>query len=754
MSMSGFDDPGQFHGGLSQDLQSNGDHGDQGSIKTQQASVLQRKFLNFLREFQLATPNNDVVFVYRDMIRNHYNLGEFWCEVDIAHLSSYDSELAEYLQNDPSYLLPLFEAAAKQLADDVTKPRPLDNQELQDVQVLLKSDSKTSSIRHLKADQISTLVKVSGIAVAATAIRTKATKMTLQCRSCRDVVNNVQVKPGFEGTQLPRKCNVQVQGSVPCPMDPYFIIPDRCSCVDFQTLKLQEAPDMVPIGEMPRHLQLYIDRYLCDRVVPGNRVTVLGVYSIRNSGYQQTSARSRKGQKGSGVGIRAPYIRVIGVDVEQGGPGRSVRFECSPEDEEKIRRLAASPDIYSRISKSIAPSIYGSLDIKKAMACLLFGGSRKRLPDGLTRRGDINMLLLGDPGTAKSQLLKFVEQVAPIGVYTSGKGSSAAGLTAAVMRDPSTKGFVVEGGAMVLGDGGVVCIDEFDKMRADDRVAIHEAMEQQTISIAKAGITTTLNSRCSVLAAANSVYGRWDDSKGASNIDFLPTILSRFDMIFVVKDEHDRQKDIRLAKHVMGIHIKSAASQASLKESANKEGEIDMLTLTRYIQFCRNKCGPRLSQAACDKLQNRYVLMRSGAKNHEQETLKKTSIPITVRQLEAIVRISESLAKMKMQPFAGESEVDEAIRLFQVSTLDAAMTGNLAGVEGFTSTSDQEALNRIERQIKRRFVVGSQVSEFAIVKDLGRQQHDERKVQKVLHLMLRRGELQHRMQRKMLYRIR
>jgi DNA replication licensing factor MCM5 len=166
-----------------------------------------------------------------------------------------------------------------------------------------------------------------------------------------------------------------------------------------------------------------------------------------------------------------------------------------------------------------------------------------RLPDGLTRRGDINLLLLGDPGTAKSQVLKFVERVAPIGVYTSGKGSSAAGLTASVIRDPNTRNFMIEGGAMVLADGGVVCIDEFDKMREEDRVAIHEAMEQQTISIAKAGITTTLNSRCSVLAAANSVFGRWDDLKGEANIDFMPTILSRFDMIFIVKDEHNEARD-------------------------------------------------------------------------------------------------------------------------------------------------------------------------------------------------------------------
>merc|ERR1711887_374726 len=230
------------------------------------------------------------------------------------------------------------------------------------------------------------------------------------------------------------------------------------------------------------------------------------------------------------------------------------------EDEESSRRLASQPGVYDTISKSIAPSIFGSEDIKKSTAALLVGGSRKRMPDGLTRRGDVNLLLLGDPGTAKSQLLKFVEKVAPIAVYTSGKGSSAAGLTASVIRDPVSRNFVMEGGAMVLADGGVVCIDEFDKMREDDRVAIHEAMEQQTISIAKAGITTILSSRVSVLAAANSVFGRWDDTKAEENIDFMPTILSRFDTIFIVKDEHNEERDITLARHVMQVHVNAGAT--------------------------------------------------------------------------------------------------------------------------------------------------------------------------------------------------
>lgn len=307
----------------------------------------------------------------------------------------------------------------------------------------------------------------------------------------------------------------------------------------------------------------------------------------------------------------------------------------------------------------------------------------------------------------------------------------------------------MEGGAMVLADGGVVCIDEFDKMREDDRVAIHEAMEQQTISIAKAGITTTLNTRCAVLAAANSVFGRWDDLKADENINFMPTILSRFDAIFIVKDLHDANKDKTLARHVMQIHLNAGAPQAQ----EPKDGEIDLHTLKRYIAYCREKCGPRLSAEAAEKLKHRYVIMRNGAKEHEQESEKKSSIPITVRQLEAVIRMSEAIAKMQLLPFATERQVDEALRLFQVSTLDAANTGELQGAEGFTTDEEYNMLTRIEQQIKKRFAIGSQVSEQTIIHDFTRQKFSERSIYKVLALMIRRGEIQHRMQRKMLYRL-
>nr|XP_020029520.1 DNA replication licensing factor MCM5 [Castor canadensis] len=689
--MSGFDDPGVFY--------SDSFGGDPGADEGQaRKSQLQRRFKEFLRQYRVGTDRTGFTFKYRDELKRHYNLGEYWIEVEMEDLASFDEDLADYLYKQPAEHLQLLEEAAKEVADEVTRPRPTGDEVLQDIQVMLKSDASPCSVRSLKSDMMSHLVKIPGIIIAASAIRAKATRISIQCRSCRNTLTNIAMRPGLEGYALPRKCNA--------------------------------------------HMQLYCDRYLCDKVVPGNRVTIMGIYSIKKFGLNSSRGRDRVG-----VGIRSSYIRVLGIQVDTDGSGRSFAGALSPQEEEEFRRLAALPNVYEVISKSIAPSIFGGTDMKKAIACLLFGGSRKRLPDGLTRRGDINLLMLGDPGTAKSQLLKFVEKCSPIGVYTSGKGSSAAGLTASVMRDPSSRNFIMEGGAMVLADGGVVCIDEFDKMREDDRVAIHEAMEQQTISIAKAGITTTLNSRCSVLAAANSVFGRWDETKGEDNIDFMPTILSRFDMIFIVKDEHNEERDVLLAKHVITLHV------SALTQTQAVEGEIDLAKLKKFIAYCRARCGPRLSAEAAEKLKNRYIIMRSGARQHERESDRRSSIPITVRQLEAIVRISEALSKMKLQPFATEADVEEALRLFQVSTLDAALSGTLSAVEGFTSQEDQEMLSRIEKQLKRRFAIGSQVSEHSIIQDFTKQKYPEHAIHKVLQLMLRRGEVQHRMQRKVLYRL-
>jgi len=449
--------------------------------------------------------------------------------------------------------------------------------QLPEHQLLLHSDAEETSIRNLDSMAIARLVRVPGIVIGASVMSSKATRLVVQCRQCKHT-DNIPVLGGFSGVQLPRRCGRQkVPGEEDpnCPLDPYFVVHEQSQFSDQQVIKLQEAPDQVPVGELPRHVLISADRYLTNRVVPGSRCTVTGIFSI----YQ--SKGNKNSSTGGAVAIRTPYLRAVGIqtDLDQTAKGLAL---FSEDEEQDFLELSRRPDLYSLMTDCIAPSIYGNRDIKKAILCLLLGGSKKILPDGMKLRGDINVLLLGDPGTAKSQLLKFVEKVAPISIYTSGKGSSAAGLTASVQRDHSTREFYLEGGAMVLADGGVVCIDEFDKMRDEDRVAIHEAMEQQTISIAKAGITTILNARTSVLAAANPVFGRYDDMKTpGENIDFQTTILSRFDMIFIVRDEHTRAKDEQIAKHVMGIQMGGRGVEEQT------ESEVPVEKMKRYISYCK-----------------------------------------------------------------------------------------------------------------------------------------------------------------------
>ena len=443
-------------------------------------------------------------------------------------------------------------------------------------QLLLHSDSVDVSIRNLDALTISRLVRVPGIVIGASVLSSKATALHIQCRNCHQT-KVLPVQGGFAGVSLPRICDRQkMPGDPQCPMDPYVVVHESSQFVDQQIIKLQEAPDQVPVGELPRHVLISTDRYLTNRVVPGSRCMVTGIFSI----YQ--NKQSKASNSTAAVAIRTPYLRAVGIhsDVDHTAKGNAV---FSEEEEQEFLTMSRRADLYEVFANCIAPSIYGNENIKKAIACLLMGGSKKILPDGMKLRGDINVLLLGDPGTAKSQLLKFVEKVAPIAIYTSGKGSSAAGLTASVQRDHTTREFYLEGGAMVLADGGVVCIDEFDKMRDEDRVAIHEAMEQQTISIAKAGITTILNARTSVLAAANPIFGRYDDLKSpGENIDFQTTILSRFDMIFIVKDDHNRARDESIAKHVMRVH----KGGRGVEEAA--EAEISVEKMKRYISYCKS----------------------------------------------------------------------------------------------------------------------------------------------------------------------
>eukprot|EP00747_Dinoflagellata_sp_TGD_P158905 gnl/TRDRNA2_/TRDRNA2_177853_c0_seq1.p1 gnl/TRDRNA2_/TRDRNA2_177853_c0~~gnl/TRDRNA2_/TRDRNA2_177853_c0_seq1.p1 ORF type:complete len:479 (+),score=3.65 gnl/TRDRNA2_/TRDRNA2_177853_c0_seq1:918-2354(+) len=387
-----------------------------------------------------------------------------------------------------------------------------------------------------------------------------------------------------------------------------------------------------------------------------------------------------KGQKNN-RGVRQSYIRVVGIG--------SKDYEYSlcnhryPNDQEMIEfhKISVEMNSEENILRIIAPKIFGYKHVKKAICCLLFGGSRKKLPDGATLRGDINILLIGDPSTAKSQFLKYVEKAAPNALYTSGKGSSAAGLTASVIRDPSSKEFRLEGGAMILADDGIVCIDEFDKMRHEDRVAIHEAMEQQTISIAKAGISAVLNSRTAVLAAANPIFGRYDDSlTPEENTDMQATILSRFDLVFNIVDRRVFTKDTKIARHVCAIQRSMLLKPEIQTENLNTLIGEDLMK--RYIRYARTHCSPSMSKSAEELLIDQYIKRRAayqfsaiktnksdigitGLYDQRNENAKLVTVPVTVRQLEALIRISEAFARVTLSSEVIVAHVNQAIDLFK-----------------------------------------------------------------------------------------
>ncbi|KAF2816581.1 DNA replication licensing factor mcm5 [Mytilinidion resinicola] len=696
-----------------------------------QPSRIEQALVDFIMEFHI---NN--VFVYRDQIRENVLVKQFYCDIDVAHLISYNEELAHRLQNEPADIIPLFESALRICTQRIVFPSDRKMlRELPQHQLLLHSGASELSIRDLAATSVSHLVRIPGIIISATVLASKATALHIQCRNCKDELD-YPISGGVAGVTLPRTCRAgqkkpdglgKAEDNAPCPMDPYVVVHEKSQFIDQQILKLQEAPDHVPVGELPRSIVVSADRYLANRVVPGSRCTVMGVYSI----YSQKA--SKQAQK-SAVAIRNPYLRAVGItaDVDHSMKGNATFSEA---EEQEFLELSRRPDLYEVFASCIAPSIYGNKDIKKAIACLLMGGSKKILPDGMKLRGDINVLLLGDPGTAKSQLLKFVEKAAPIAIYTSGKGSSAAGLTASVQREHTTREFYLEGGAMVLADGGVVCIDEFDKMRDEDRVAIHEAMEQQTISIAKAGITTILNARTSVLAAANPIFGRYDDLKTpGENIDFQTTILSRFDMIFIVRDEHERGRDEKMAKHVMNIHMGGRGAEDQV------QAEIPVDKMKRYISYCKQKCAPRLSPEAAEKLSSHFVSIRRQVHAAELSANARSSIPITVRQLEAIIRITESLAKLSLSPIANEAHVDEAIRLFLASTMDAVSQG-----EGQGSKELNDEMMKVEEELRRRLPIGWNTSLATLKREfVDGKGYSEQALNRALIVMQRRETIQFR----------
>ena len=425
---------------------------------------------------------------------------------------------------------------------------------------------------------------------------------------------------------------------------------------------------------------MYVDRYkdvtllgdLIDIVRPGEEVEITGIYVHKATG----------GHDKSGFPVYATQIEANCVQK------KSVvsNTELTEEDKNRIRKLSQEPDIVDRIIRSIAPSIYGQKHAKTALALALFGGCQKGDAGSHRVRGDINALLLGDPGTAKSQLLKYAEKIAPRSVYTTGKGASAVGLTAGVHRDPMTKEWTLEGGALVLADQGVCLIDEFDKMNEQDRTSIHEAMEQQTISVSKAGIITSLQARCSVIAAANPIGGRYDPSYTfAENVELTDPILQRFDVLCVIQDIVDPVVDEQLATFVVGSHMRShpdgplAEDEGNIVESGGDEPfvsaveraqfddgpiPLDQHTLKKYIMYSKAYLKPVLQNMNTEKVAALYSDMR-------EQSEQSGGVPIAVRHIESIMRMSQAFARMNLRDHVRDDDVDRAVKVMLESFLQA-----------------------------------------------------------------------------------
>jgi replicative DNA helicase Mcm len=494
--------------------------------------------------------------------------------------------------------------------------------------------SEHVKLRAIRSKHIGKLIHISGIMMRASVVKPLLVQAVFQCRICDEKIPQTQEDGRYTEP-------------VRCPLcdkkTPMRLLSQESQFRDWQKVRIQEAPEELPPGQMPRSIDVILEGDIVDISRPGDMVKITGIL-------QTTPDFSRRGGKLATFNV---FIEANGVEISE---KEHEQIVLSEEDKKKILELADDPYVHERIVASIAPSIQGHDTIKESIALLLFGGVSKTLPDGTRLRGKSNILMIGDPGTGKSQILKFVSGLATRALYTSGKGSSAAGLTAAVIHDADSGAMTLEAGALVLADQGIACIDEFDKMDPTDRTAIHEAMEQHTVSIAKAGIVATLNARTSILAAANPTLGRYESSLSVQDNIKLPfTILSRFDLIWIMVDTIEATRDRELAQFILNMH------RMKKTKGAPATPPIAPDFLKKYISYANlHHADPQLTAEAAEVIENFYVNLRKSAEGG-------AAVPITARQLESLVRLSEARAKMALQPKVSKEDAQAAVRLMEDS---------------------------------------------------------------------------------------
>ncbi|KAI9498256.1 MCM2/3/5 family-domain-containing protein [Zychaea mexicana] len=630
-------------------------------------------FRGFLNHFKVAdrkikynqaiTADDNEPFYPRLLRKIHDNRSDS-INLDCRNLLAYRGthKLYDQLVKYPQEVIPLMDHTIKAYYLELY---PDTDETVEQIKIRPFNLESSVNMRELDPQNVDQLVTIKGLMIRSSPIIPDMKEAFFRCLSCEQTMT-VQVDRGriMEPTRCPREsCASENTMS---------LVHNRCVFADKQVCRLQETPDVVPDGQTPQTVSLCMYDELVDVSKPGDRLEITGVFRsvpVRVNPRQRT--------------IRAlfrTYLDVVHVKRTDGKRlqlDRALRTELGPEvydetdeietvnvnDEQDILEIASSPTLYDRLSRSLAPSIYELEDVKKGVLLQLFGGTQKVFQrSGSPRfRGEINVLLVGDPGTSKSQLLQYVHKISPRGVYTSGKGSSAVGLTAYITRDPDTRQLVLESGALVLSDGGVCCIDEFDKMSDATRSVLHEVMEQQTISVAKAGIITTLNARTSICACANPTGSRWNPSLSVpQNVNLPPPLLSRFDLLYLILDRVDEDADRELARHLVSLYMEDQLETAG----------VDILSverLTKYISYAKEKIHPILSEDAGRRLVDLYVELRKQGQDRNERR-----VTATTRQLESMIRMSEAHARMRLSDTVEVSDVEEASRLLRSAIKDYA----------------------------------------------------------------------------------
>ena len=608
----------------------------------QTTAALSNQLELFLRGFK----DKDDNYKYFERINHMMASNSTSLIADYIDLDVANPEIAKLITYRPDETLEAFNEAVVSILREIHFDYAEEIKEK--IKVRIGNYTVQKGLRDINAEVIDKLIGVSGMVVRSSEVKPLAKKIGYRCLNC-DAINEAQLK----GLSLrkPTKC-------INCSEKELEMDPENSIFTDFQLVRLQELPEDLPAGQLPHYVEVTVMDDLVDRCRPGDRVLLTGTVRIE---HEQIAPQAK---------TNLFRLRMEGNNIEYLGglagtkDTRTLeRMAISGEDEKQIFAIAGKPDAYDKLIASFAPHIYGHEIIKEAILLLIVGSVTKKLDDGSTRRGDINIFLVGDPGTAKSEMLKYAAKIAPRGLYTSGRGTTAAGLTAAVIRDKSGI-MMLEAGAVVLGDQGLVCIDEFDKIKPEDRSSLHEVMEQQTCSVAKGGIVATLNARTSILSAANPMYGKYDVFKNITeNVNLPIPLLTRFDLIYVIRDTPEREKDSRIAGHILEIH-------RDVEHAAHPAIEMDLFR--KYLAYAK-QIEPKLTIEVINALRDYYMKMR----NVDSEGM----ITVTPRQLEGLIRLATARARLLLQDNVKIEDAERAIYLVQRMLETAGVDVNTGKVD-------------------------------------------------------------------------